>query len=544
MKRVLSLILAVGVLFSFSGIAAAFDENDLVAVVYNETDNEVAVKLGDLSEIDFSASNQELANAGDLAGGGLFGAGVTGLGDLSLGIFGGTETGGSGSDWNIWFATTKSTISGISTSKLTNFMSGIASVYSYWGASETFFNGSSSATNSYDMKMNSGSNAPGSYAGINNIDTAFGEANLSALLGDDGYIDMYLYHYVFTDLDKGSDDTTDYTAVLRLYTDGGLVLNPSDNNAPTISGTPDTSVDEGVAYSFTPTASDEDGDTLTFEIANKPSWASFDTTTGALTGTPANTDVGSTTGIVISVTDGMDTASLAAFDLQVVAVAANNAPTISGTPDTSVEEDVAYSFTPTANDADSDDLTFEITNKPSWATFSTTTGALTGTPTRSNVGTTTGIVITVTDGTDSASLAAFDIEVTEAQSDDTPTTKKDDDDNCFIATAAYGSLMESHVVELRQFRDRFMMNNKLGSAMVRFYYSVSPPMADYIAQHDTLRAVVRLGLAPLVGFASLSLNIGVFNTMLIALALFCGIIFSFKGFRRSAAKRKVAVTMN
>ncbi len=184
------------------------------------------------------------------------------------------------------------------------------------------------------------------------------------------------------------------------------------NDAPVISGTPTTSVAQDAAYSFMPTVTDEDiGDVMTFSITNKPSWASFDTATGMLTGTPTNADVGTTTGIVISVNDGTATVSLAAFNIVVTNV--NEAPVISGTPATTVAQDVAYSFIPTASDVDVGDvLTFSITNKPTWASFNTATGALTGTPTNTDTGTTTDIVISVSDGTLSASLAAFNLEVT------------------------------------------------------------------------------------------------------------------------------------
>jgi hypothetical protein len=52
---------------------------------------------------------------------------------------------------------------------------------------------------------------------------------------------------------------------------------------------------------------------------------------------------------------------------------------------------------------------------------------------------------------------------------------------CFIATAAFGSPMENHVVILRQFRDEILLPNKIGRAAVVFYYKHSPPLADYIA---------------------------------------------------------------
>lgn len=90
--------------------------------------------------------------------------------------------------------------------------------------------------------------------------------------------------------------------------------------------------------------------------------------------------------------------------------ATNNAPTISGAALGSLAANTAYSFTPTANDADGDTLTFAIQNKPSWATFSTVNGQLTGTPT--TAATHSNIVISASDGKASAALPAFTITVT------------------------------------------------------------------------------------------------------------------------------------
>ena len=114
--------------------------------------------------------------------------------------------------------------------------------------------------------------------------------------------------------------------------------------------------------------------------------------------------------ITLSATDVAGNTSSTSFTVTVAVP--NTAPVITGTPATSVDQDVAYSFTPTATDADvGDTLTFSITNQPSWASFNPATGALTGTPTGADVGTTTGIVISVNDGTVSASLPAFTLEV-------------------------------------------------------------------------------------------------------------------------------------
>jgi hypothetical protein len=210
-----------------------------------------------------------------------------------------------------------------------------------------------------------------------------------------------------------------YGNIIISATDGALssslpafAITVAANRAPSIGGTPAGTVTVGQSYSFTPTASDADGDSLTFSISNRPSWLTFNAGTGRISGTPSAAAVGEYVGIVISVSDGYVSSSLPAF--RIVVEAGNRAPTITGTPPTAVVEGQAYSFVPVASDPDGDPLTFSIANRPSWATFSTSTGALSGTPAVGTVGTYSGIRISVTDGTDSASLAEFAIQVQQA----------------------------------------------------------------------------------------------------------------------------------
>jgi hypothetical protein len=94
------------------------------------------------------------------------------------------------------------------------------------------------------------------------------------------------------------------------------------NRSPLISGVPATQATAGSQWSFQPTASDPDGDALTFSISAVPSGTAFNSNTGALSGSPAT---GTYNGIMITVSDGRGgTASLAPFTLTVVAVPATS----------------------------------------------------------------------------------------------------------------------------------------------------------------------------------------------------------------------------
>jgi hypothetical protein len=215
-----------------------------------------------------------------------------------------------------------------------------------------------------------------------------------------------------------------FAGILISVTDGkSLVTLPTfsikvaadSNHVPSISGTPARTVTAGTAYSFHPAATDPDSDRLTFSVQNRPTWATFNSTTGSLTGTPTSADVAKYDSIVISVTDGTATSSLTPFSIKVMG-ASNTAPTIAGQAVTSLNVGASYSFTPIASDANGNSLTFSIQNKPSWASFSTSSGALTGTPTAGDVGNYTNIVISVSDGTTSTSLTAFNVAVNQVSS--------------------------------------------------------------------------------------------------------------------------------
>jgi len=77
---------------------------------------------------------------------------------------------------------------------------------------------------------------------------------------------------------------------------------------------------------------------------------------------------------------------------------------------------------------------------------------------------------------------------------------------CFIATAAYGTPMAEEIQILREFRDDYLLANTVGRAIVGLYYKVSPPIAEFITDHPSLKPIVRAGLVPAVAMSAVAVN--------------------------------------
>jgi len=77
---------------------------------------------------------------------------------------------------------------------------------------------------------------------------------------------------------------------------------------------------------------------------------------------------------------------------------------------------------------------------------------------------------------------------------------------CFIATAAYGTPIAQEIQILREFRDKYLLTNPFGQALVDIYYTISPPIAEFITEHPRLKPIVRATLVPVIAIGTMAVN--------------------------------------
>jgi YVTN family beta-propeller protein len=141
--------------------------------------------------------------------------------------------------------------------------------------------------------------------------------------------------------------------------------------------------------------------------------------------------------------------------------------------------------------------TFTVSGIGGTVTYDAATRTATFSPS-SNLATLTNYTATITTGV--KDTLGVNMTANFAWSFTTTDTTTDSGSSCFIATAAYGSPLDSHVAALRDFRDKYLMINATGRAFCQFYYRYSPPIADFIRRHEALKTVTRWMLAPIISF--------------------------------------------
>jgi uncharacterized delta-60 repeat protein len=170
------------------------------------------------------------------------------------------------------------------------------------------------------------------------------------------------------------------------------------NRAPVLNPIGDKTVDEGQLLQFTVTASDPDGDTLTYSATNLPTGASFDPLTQIFSWVPDFTQTGSYPNVTFTVTDD-GTPNLSDSEAITITVGeVNRPPVLDPIGDKAVDEGQLLQFTVTASDPDTGDtLTYSATNLPAGGGFDPLTQVFTWTPDYTQAGSYTNVTFTVTD---------------------------------------------------------------------------------------------------------------------------------------------------
>lgn len=168
------------------------------------------------------------------------------------------------------------------------------------------------------------------------------------------------------------------------------------NEPPVITSSPPTTANEDVSFTYTITASDNDGDNITFSAPVLPSWLTFNTVTNSISGKPLNQHVGNHS-IQLRASDGKDITNQS---FQLTVLNSNDLPVITSTPVLTGTVGQAYLYEFAASDIDVGDvLTYSTVNLPTWINFTQgTNGAtLSGVPASANAGSNS-VILKVSDG--------------------------------------------------------------------------------------------------------------------------------------------------
>ena len=154
------------------------------------------------------------------------------------------------------------------------------------------------------------------------------------------------------------------------------------NDAPVLASIPDDSIPEMLLFQFDASATDIDGDTLTFSLIGAPDGASIGPVTGEFSWTPSETQGPGVYTFTVKVTDD---GSPVLSDEQVVELTVeevNRAPVLDAIADDTIDEMEAYTFDADATDPDlpANTLTFSLIGAPDGASIGPVTGEFSWTP--------------------------------------------------------------------------------------------------------------------------------------------------------------------
>jgi hypothetical protein len=215
-------------------------------------------------------------------------------------------------------------------------------------------------------------------------------------------------------------DTGAFQVGVIVFTNSGegrqyypLRVRPLNDN-PVIGSSPGLAAFEDSLYSYSLSATDANGDTLSFSLVDGPQAMTVDSTSGLLQWLPTQADIGSVA-VSVRADDGKGGFASQQFTLQVANT--NDLPQLTSTPDSAAVEDVLFSYTVTATDSDpADTLSYSVTAGPAAAAIDTA-GLFTWTPLQADVGTQQ-FTVRVADQNGGAATQSFPVVVAEI--DDPP----------------------------------------------------------------------------------------------------------------------------
>jgi hypothetical protein len=232
--------------------------------------------------------------------------------------------------------------------------------------------------------------------------------------------------------------------------------------------------------------------TFSISTGTLPTGMTLDSITGVISGTPANAGTFDFTVQVEDSTPAPDqqiaTQAFSLFIDSSLQIDETQLP-----PNGAVNVPYSFFMNPLGG---TPPYTWSMASGPHGLSIDSLSGELTGTPTAAG---TYYPVFTLTDSDGLIDTLTATITINPEPSDDGGGSGTTGGNTaCYIATAAYGSYLDPHVDALRGFRDSVLMKSAIGRELVQFYYRTSPPVAAFIARHDTARAAMRVVLTPIV----------------------------------------------